>query len=213
MNTSNVLIKIVFPLYLMIKTTSLMSIFVIAGILIGSIAVSSNVFASYDKRDYSDVDNKSSSNGNLYVNSLSFDFDNPDTLDSCDAILPPCILINPRNTADQDQIFIVDTALLNTRTLVAVNVNEHDNFPTSSPPQDFDIFHFPECFTITLANFNGVNGVFLECNAIDSGIIDVTYSFTDPRNDDHEDDDHEDDDHEDDDHEDDDHEDDKSKYD
>ena len=177
----------------MIKTTSLMSIFIIAGILIGSIAVSSNVFASYDKRDYSDVHDQSSSNANLYVNSLSFDFDHPDTLDSCDTILPPCILINPRNTADQDQIFIVDTALLNTRTLVAVNVNEHDNFPTSSPPQDFDIFHFPECFTITLANFHDVNGVFLECNAIDSGIIDVTYSFTDPRDDDYEDSPHEDD--------------------
>ena len=168
-----------------------MSIFVIAGILIGSIAISTSVFATYDKDEHSDQNGQSSSNANLYVNSLSFNFEDTSSLDSCDAILPPCILMNPLDSPDLNQVFIADPALLNTRTLVAVNVNEQDNFPTSDEIND--IFNFPECNIVTLANFNDINGVFIECNAIDSGVIDVTYSFTDPQNDDAQDDDHDDD--------------------
>ena len=168
-----------------------MSIFVIAGILIGSIAVSTSVFATYDKDEHSDQNGQSSSNANLYVNSLSFNFEDPSSLDSCDAILPPCILMNPLDSPDLNQVFIADPALLNTRTLVAVNVNEQDNFPTSDEIND--IFNFPECNIVTLANFNDINGVFIECNAIDIGVIDVTYSFTDPQDDDAQDDDQDDD--------------------
>jgi len=175
----------------MTKTIHLMSIFVIAGILIGSIAVSTSVFATYDKDEHSDQNGQSSSNANLYVNSLSFNFEDPSSLDSCDAILPPCILMNPLDSPDLNQVFIADPALLNTRTLVAVNVNEQDNFPTSDEIND--IFNFPECNIVTLANFNDINGVFIECNAIDIGVIDVTYSFTDPQDDDAQDDDQDDD--------------------
>ena len=57
---------------LMTKILYLLSIFVIAGILIGSIAVSTSVFATYDKESHSDQNGQSSSNANLYVNSLSF---------------------------------------------------------------------------------------------------------------------------------------------
>src|SRR3989338_1971076 len=175
----------------MTKTIHLMSIFVIAGILIGSIAVSTSVFATYDKDEHSDQNGQSSSNANLYVNSLSFNFEDPSSLDSCDAILPPCILMNPLDSPDLNQVFIADPALLNTRTLVAVNVYEQDNFPTSDEIND--IFNFPECNIVTLANFNDINGVFIECNAIDIGVIDVTYSFTDPQDDDAQDDDQDDD--------------------
>jgi len=175
----------------MTKTIHLMSIFVIAGILIGSIAVSTSVFATYDKDEHSDQNGQSSSNANLYVNSLSFNFEDQSSLDSCDAILPPCILMNPLDSPDLNQVFIADPALLNTRTLVAVNVNEQDNFPTSDEIND--IFNFPECNIVTLANFNDINGVFIECNAIDIGVIDVTYSFTDPQDDDAQDDDQDDD--------------------
>ena len=163
----------------------------IAGILIGSIAVSTSVFATYDKEAHSDQNGQSSSNANLYVNSLSFDYNQPNILDSCAAISPPCILINPLNSDDQTEVFIADPALLNTRTLITVNVNEQNNFPTNSTSEGVhDIFTFPECYIVTLANFNDNNGVFIECNAIDSGIIDVTYSFADPHDDDAEDDDH-----------------------
>ena len=62
---------------------------------------------------------------------MSFDFENTTGLDSCDAHLTPCVLMNPLDSDDLNQVFITDPALLNTRTLVAVNVNEHDNFPTS----------------------------------------------------------------------------------
>lgn len=175
----------------MTKMIHLLSIFVIAGILIGSIAVSTSVFATYDKEEHSDQNGQSSSNANLYVNSLSFDYNQPNSLDSCAAISPPCILINPLNSDDQNEVFIVDPTLLNTRTLITVNVNEQNNFPTNSTTEGIsDIFAFPECYIVTLANFNDDNGIFIECNAIDSGIIDVTYSFTDPHDDDAEDDDH-----------------------
>ena len=173
----------------MTKTIHLMSIFVISGILIGSIAVSTSVFATYDKDEHSDQNGQSSSNANLYVNSLSFNYENISGLDSCDAHLPPCILINPSDPGNHDDIFIADPALLNTRTLIAVNVYEQNNFPTDI----IDIVNFPECSTVTLANFNGINGVYIECNSIDTGIIDVTYSFTDPQDDDVQDDDHSDD--------------------
>ena len=163
-----------------------MSIFVIAGILIGSIAVSTSVFATYDKAEHSGQSGQSSSNANLYVNSLSFNYTNTFSLDSCDVISPPCILINPDNPDNFDDIFIADSALLNTRTLIAVNVYEQNNFPTDIN----DIVNFPECSTVTLANFNGINGIYIECNSIDTGIIDVTYSFTDPQDDDTQDNDH-----------------------
>jgi hypothetical protein len=153
---------------------------VIAGILIGSITVSSSVFATHDKKGHGEENGQSSSNANIYVNSLSFDYENPDSLDSCSVIAPPCILLHPIDPDNEDAIFIADPALLNTRTIVAVNVNEQNNFPTSVT----DILTFPECFTVTLANFNDVNGVYAECNSIESGIIDVTYSFTDPQDDD-----------------------------
>ena len=182
----------------MTKILYLLSIFVIAGILIGSMAVSTSVFATYDKESHSDKNGQSSSNANLYVNSLSFDYNRPNSLDSCAAISPPCILINPLNSDDQTEVFIEDPALLNTRTLITVNVNEQNNFPTNSTLEGVrDIFTFPECYIATLANFNNDNGVFIECNAIDHGIIDVTYSFTDPHDDDAEDDDHDDDNHDD----------------
>ena len=182
----------------MTKILYLLSIFVIAGILIGSIAISTTVFATYDKESHSDQNGQSSSNANLYVNSLSFDYNRPNSLDSCTAISPPCILINPLNSDDQTEVFIADPALLNTRTLITVNVNEQNNFPTNSTLEGVrDIFTFPECYIATLANFNNDNGVFIECNAIDHGIIDVTYSFTDPHDDDAEDDDHGDDNHDD----------------
>ncbi len=167
----------------MTKIIYLMSIFVIAGILIGSIAISTSVFATYDKAEHS---GQSSSNANLYVNSLSFNYTNTFSLDSCDVISPPCILINPDNPDNFDDIFIADPALLNTRTLIAVNVYEQNNFPTDIN----DIVNFPECSTVTLANFNGINGIYIECNSIDTGIIDVTYSFTDPQDDDTQDNDH-----------------------
>ena len=173
----------------MTKTIHLMSIFVIAVILIGSIAVSTSVFATYDKDEHSDQNGQSSSNANLYANSLSFNFEDTSSLDSCDAHLPPCIMMNPLNSDDLNQVFIADPALLNTRTLVAVNVNEQDNFPTPDGAFNSDIFNFPECTIVTLANFDDINGVFIECNAIDSGVIDVTYSFTDPQDDDAQDDD------------------------
>ena len=182
----------------MTKILYLISIFVIAGILIGSIAVSTSVFATYDKESHSDQNGQSSSNANLYVNSLSFDYNQPNSLDSCTVISPPCILINPLNSDDQTEVFIADPALLNTRTLITVNVNEQNNFPTNSTLEGVhDIFTFPECYIATLANFNNDNGVFIECNAIDHGIIDVTYSFADPHDDDAEDDDHGDDNHDD----------------
>ena len=182
----------------MTKILYLLSIFVIAGILIGSMAVSTSVFATYDKESHSDKNGQSSSNANLYVNSLSFDYNRPNSLDSCAAISPPCILINPLNSDDQTEVFIADPALLNTRTLITVNVNEQNNFPTNSTLEGVrDIFTFPECYIATLANFNNDNGVFIECNAIDHGIIDVTYSFTDPHDDDAEDDDYGDDNHDD----------------
>jgi len=168
----------------MTNTTHLLSIFVISGILIGSITVSSSVFATYDKHEHSGQNGQSSSNANIYVNSLSFDYENPNTLDSCSVIAPPCILLHPIDPINTDAFFIADPALLNTRTLVDVDVYEQNNFPTTT----IDIFDFPECIDIlTLANFNGVNGVYIECNSIGSGIIDVTYSFTDPQNDDTED--------------------------
>ncbi len=170
----------------MTNTIHLLSTFVIAGILIGSITVSSSVFATYDKSEHGEQNGQSSSNANIYVNSLSFDYEHPDSLDSCSVIAPPCILLYPIDPDNQDALFIADPALLNTRTLVAVNVNEQNNFPTSIS----DILAFPECFTVTLANFNTVNGVYAECNSIERGIIDVTYSFTDPQDDDIHDDDH-----------------------
>jgi hypothetical protein len=170
------------------------SIFVIAGILIGSIAVSSSVFATYDKEGHSDQNGQSSSNANLYANSLSFDFGNMTGLDSCDAHAAPCVLMNPLGSDDLNEVFIADPALLNTRTLVTVNVNEQNNFPTSSPDDgNRDLFEYPECNIVTLAKFNDINGVFIECNKIDAGIIDVTYSFVDPHDDDSRDDDHNDD--------------------
>lgn len=177
----------------MTKILHIPSIFVIAGILIGSIAVSTSVFATYDKEEYSDNNGQSSSNANLYANSLSFDFENMTGLDSCDAHPVPCVLLNPLSSDDLNQVFIADHALLNTRTLITVNVNEHNNFPTGSTAEGInDLFEYPECNIVTLANFNDVNGVFIECNKIDSGIIDVTYSFVDPHDDDSEDDDHDD---------------------
>lgn len=179
---------------LMTNMMHLLSIFVIAGILTGSIAVSTSVFATYDKEAHRDQNGLSSSNANLYVNSLEFDFNAPNTLDSCSVISPPCILLNPLNSPDRNEVFISDPALLNTRTLITVNVNEQDNFPTNSTISGInDIFAFPECYIVTLAKFNGINGVFIECNAIDNGIIDVTYSFIDPHDDDDKDYDHDDD--------------------
>ncbi|EGG42003.1 Hypothetical protein Nlim_1128 [Candidatus Nitrosarchaeum limnium SFB1] len=176
----------------MTRTIHLMSIFVVAGILIGSLSVSSSVFATYDKEGHTDQSGQSSSNANLYVNSLSFDFSDISGLDSCDAHPAPCILLNPLDSSDLNEVFIADPALLNTRTLVAVNVNEKDNFPTNSTASEIkDIFEYPECYIVTLAKFNDINGVFIECNKIDDGIIDVTYSFTDPKDDDARDDDHE----------------------
>ena len=178
---------------LITKVLHIVSIFVIAGILIGSIAVSTSVFATYDKGGHSDQNGQSSSNANLYANSLSFDFENMTGLDSCDAHPTPCVLLNPLSSDDLNQVFIADPALLNTRTLITVNVNEHNNFPTGSTAEGInDLFEYPECNIVTLANFNNVNGVFIECNKIDSGIIDVTYSFVDPHDDDSEDDDNDD---------------------
>ncbi|MCE9652886.1 MAG: hypothetical protein K8Q89_07530 [Nitrosarchaeum sp.] len=175
----------------MIKTMHLMSIFAIAGILIGSIAVSSSVFATYDKEGHSNQSGQSSSNANLYANSLSFDFGNMTGLDSCDAHAAPCVLMNPLGSDDLNEVFIADPALLNTRTLVTVNVNEQNNFPLGSTADGIaDLFEYPECDIVTLAKFNDINGVFIECNKIDTGIIDVTYSFVDPRDDDSQDDYH-----------------------
>lgn len=170
----------------MTNTLHLMSIFVIAGILIGSVSISSSVFATYDKNEHHENGGQSSSNANLYVNSLSFNYENTTSLDSCDLITPPCILINPFDPDNHDDVFIADPALLNTRTLIAVNVYEQNNFPTDID----DIVNFPECTTVTLANINGINGIYIECNSIDAGIIDVTYSFTDPMDDDVQDDNH-----------------------
>lgn len=176
-----------------IRFNLLLSLFAIVGILIGSTAVSTSVFATYDKEAHRDQNGLSSSNANLYVNSLEFDFNAPHSLDSYSVILPPCILLNPLNSPDRNEVFIADPALLNTRTLITVNVNEQDNFPTNSTLSGIhDIFVFPECYIVTLANFNDINGVFIECNAIDNGIIDVTYSFIDPHDDDAKDDDHDD---------------------
>lgn len=171
----------------------LLSLFAIAGIVIVSTIVSTNVFATYDKEAHSDQNGLSSSNANLYVNSLEFDFNAPNSLDSCSVTLPPCILLNPLNSPDRNEVFIADPALLNTRTLITVNVNEQDNFPTNSTMSGInDIFAFPECYIVTLAKFNDINGVFIECNAIDNGIIDVTYSFIDPHDDDAKDDENDD---------------------
>ena len=169
----------------MTSVTLLLSIFAISAILLGSISVGSGVFATndydswgddhddkHDKHSH-DKKNKSkdSSDSRIYVNSLSFEFDKPELHDSCNVISPPCILIDPLNM--DNEVFISDPELQTTRTLIQVNVHEQNNFPTTAD----DIFEFPECFIVTLANFDGVNGVLIECGFIESGIIDVTYSF------------------------------------
>jgi len=179
----------------MTSITVLLPMFAISAILLGSISVGSGVFASNDydswdddydkkhdgkydkhKKHSHDKKNKSeiSPDSRIYVNSLSFEFDKPELHDSCDAISPPCILIDPLNM--ENEVFIADPELQTTRTLIQVNVHEQDNFPTTVD----DIFEFPECFIVTLANFNDINGVLIECGFIESGIIDVTYSFIGP---------------------------------
>lgn len=156
----------------------------ITAIFIGSITMGSTSFAAETIPD-----------SRIYVNSLSFDVFEPNTLDSCSNITDnpdPCIIINPRNTNDfpPTEFFISDKELKNTRTLISVNVHEKDNFPApvvNDDPADMDLFLFPECRIVTLANFGGVDGVFVECNEIGivdnednliSNVIDVTYSFT-----------------------------------
>ena len=155
----------------MTKTTTILSTLVISGILIGTISIGSISFADEDHDSYN---NSEKPDSRMYVNSLSFEFNEPDLHDSCNVKEPPCILIDPLDM--DNEIFIADPELKNTRTLIQVNVHEQDNFPTDVD----DIFEFPECFIVTLANFNGINGILVECGFIDTGIIDVTYSFTGP---------------------------------
>ena len=156
----------------MTTKTQIMSIFAITGILVGSIAISSTVFADYGSDSYK---KKSDSNANLYVNSMSFDFNMPLEYDSCDAHAPPCVMIDPLNM--ENEFFIADPILQSTKTLIAVNVHEHDHFPT----EIHDIFEYPECFIVTLANIDGINGILVECDNINDRLIDVTYSFTEPQ--------------------------------
>jgi len=107
-------------------------VLVLLAVAVSSISVGTVVFADDDCEDEC-ISNQGHS---IYANSLSFDFAQPQMYDSCDVKQAPCIVFDPLDMSNE--VFIADSALDSTKTLITLSALEQDNFPT----QIDDIFEF-----------------------------------------------------------------------
>jgi hypothetical protein len=123
----------------------------------------------------------------LYVNSLSYNNNDLTILDSCGVQTPsiPCLLVDPRGQG-QEEIFIADSALQSTRTVITVTIIEKDEFQGDIETAPHCLDQFRAVTTFTVSTFNGIHGVFLFCDNIsfdalgEEKIFDITYSFIEP---------------------------------